>query len=70
MNIEFIKNDLNKKIGKKVLVTVYGMRSRVDYYEGTLYKMYPNIFTILYNGEEKSFTYRDLITKDITIKYL
>ncbi len=70
MNIDFIKKDLSSKLGKKVLITVYGMRSRVDYYEGILYKIYPNIFTIKYQGEEKSFTYRDVITKDITIKYI
>ncbi len=70
MNIDFIKKDLSSKLGKKVLITVYGMRSRVDYYEGILYKIYPNIFTIKYQGEEESFTYRDVITKDITIKYI
>lgn len=70
MNIEFVKNDLQTKLGKKVLITVRGMRSRVDYYEGILYKIYPNIFTIKYHDEEKSFPYRDVITKDITIKYI
>ena len=70
MNIEFVKNDLSKKIGKKVIVTVYGMRSKVDHYEGVLYKIYPNIFTIKYHNEEKSFPYRDVITKDIRIKYI
>ena len=38
--------------------------------KGKLYKVYPNIFTILYKGEEKSFSYRDLITNDIDIKYI
>ena len=70
MNIDNIKNEINKKIGSKVLITVYGMRNRTDRYEGILYKTYPNIFTINYQGEEKSFAYRDVITKDVTIKYL
>lgn len=70
MNIDIIKNEINKNIGKKVLVTVYGMRNKIDRYEGTILNTYPNIFTINYDGMEKSFTYREVITKDIKIKYL
>ena len=70
MNIENIKSMINNNINKKVKITVYGIRNKVNHFEGTLYKLYPNIFTILYNGEEKSFSYRDIITKDIDIKYL
>ena len=70
MNIDTIKNEINKNIGKKVLVTVYGMRNKIDRYEGTILNTYPNIFTINHDGMEKSFTYREVITKDIKIKYL
>lgn len=70
MNIENIKSMINNNINKKVKITVYGIRNKVNHFEGTLYKTYPNIFTILYQGEEKSFSYRDIITKDIDIKYL
>ena len=70
MNLNIIKEQISKNLNKKVLVSVYGLRNRVDRYEGTLYKMYPNIFTILINGEEKSFTYRDVITGEVKLKYL
>lgn len=70
MNINNIKKSLNENLGKKIRVTVLGMRNKVDYYEGILYKLYPNIFTILYKNEEKSFAYRDIITNDISVKYL
>ena len=70
MNIDIVKEELKNKLGRFVRVTVYGTRNKVDYYEGKLYKLYPNIFTIIYGSEEKSFTYRDVITKDIRIKYL
>ena len=70
MNIDSIKDIINKNIGRMVRITVYGIRNKVNHYDGTLYKTYPNIFTILYNGEEKSFSYRDMITKDIDVKYL
>ncbi len=70
MNLNIIKNELQSNLNKKVRVAVYGLRNRVDRFEGILYKIYPNIFTILINGEEKSFTYRDVITGEVKIKYL
>ena len=70
MNINLIKEEIGKKLGSKVLVSVYGMRNRVSKVEGTLYKLYPNLFTVLAEGEEKSFCYRDVITGDVKIKYL
>ena len=39
-------------------------------YEGYIYKMYPNIFSIISGLEEKSFAYRDIITKDINVKQI
>ncbi len=70
MNINIIKEDISKNISKKVIVNVYGLRNRVSRYEGILYKIYPNLFTVLVNGEEKSFNYRDVITGEVKIKYL
>ena len=59
MNINIIKNEINNKLNSRVLVSVYGMRNRVNRLEGILYKTYPNLFTVLVDGEEKSFCYRD-----------
>ncbi len=70
MNINLVKEEISKKLNSKVMVSVYGMRNRVSRLEGILYKIYPNLFTILVNGEEKSFCYRDVITGDVKIKYL
>lgn len=70
MNINIIKEEISKNLNRKVSINVYGLRNRVNRYEGTLYKMYPNLFTVLINGEEKSFNYRDVITGEVKIKYL
>ena len=70
MNIDLIKEKLNNNLNKKVVVTVYGLRNKINRYEGTLYKLYPNIFSILEDGKEKSFSYNDYITGDIKIKFL
>ncbi len=70
MNINKVKEELAKKINQRVVISVYGLRNRVNRHEGKIFKIYPNIFTILENGEEKSFPYRDVITGDIKIKYV
>lgn len=70
MNINIVKEDIKNKVNKRVIVSVYGLRNRVTRYEGIIYKIYPNIFTIYTGDEEKSFPYRDIITGDIKIKYL
>ncbi len=70
MNIDIVKNKIENNLNKKVVVTVYGMRNKISRYEGILYKTYPNIFTILSDGVEKSFSYNDYITGYIKVKLL
>lgn len=70
MNIDIVKNKIMNNLNKKVIVTVYGLRNKINRYEGILYKVYPNIFSIIENGVEKSFSYNDYITGDIKIKFL
>jgi len=70
MNIEIVKNKINKNLNKKVVATVYGLRNKVNKYEGVLYKTYPNIFSIITDNQEKSFSYNEYITGDIKIKFL
>ena len=70
MNINLVKEEISKKLNSKVIISIYGMRNRVSRLEGILYKIYPNLFTILIEGEEKSFCYRDVITGDVKIKFL
>ena len=70
MNIDLVRNKINKNLNKRVVVTVYGLRNKVSKYEGVLYKTYPNIFSIIENGVEKSFSYNDYIIGDIKIRFL
>ena len=68
MNIKYIRNYLKTKIGSNVVIVYYGSRNRKERYKGILYKLYGNIFTIrLFNGEIRSFSYTDILTKTIQI---
>ena len=56
------------KIGEPIVVVYYGSRNRRERYKGILWKLYNNVFTIrLSNGDIKSFTYIDILTKTIQI---
>ena len=46
------------------------MRGKTSIYQGKIHAIYPNLFTILDNKVEKSFTYRDVLIGDIKIKYM
>lgn len=70
MNIDLVRQRIESNLNKRVVVTVYGLRNKINRYEGTLYKTYPNIFSIIYEGVEKSFSYNDYITGDIKIKFI
>ncbi len=69
MNLYIIREEIKKNINRNVIVTVYGLRNRKCVYEGVIKGIYPNIFTIVNRGIEKSFSYADVITGDIKIKY-
>lgn len=70
MNIDLIRNKIENNLNKRVVITVYGLRNKITRYEGTLYKTYPNIFSIIEDGVEKSFSYNDYIIGDVKIKFL
>ena len=53
MNINIIKEEIKSKLNKKVLISVYGMRNRVNRLEGILYKSYPNLSISLGNYDKK-----------------
>lgn len=68
MNIKDIRGYLARKIGSRIVVIYYGSRNRKERYEGIVFKIYRNIFTIrLCNGDIKSFSYIDIMTKTIKI---
>lgn len=70
MNIDLIKGELNNNLNKKVRVTVYGLRNKINRYEGILYKLYPNLFSIMTDNGEKSFSYNEYITGEVKLTYL
>ena len=65
-----IKKELERNIGRKVRITVYGMRNRKEVVVGTIKEVYPNIFTVSSRDISICFSYSDVLIGDIKIEYL
>ena len=66
MNIKTIRNYLRSKLGSNVVIIYYGSRNRKERYKGVLEKTYNNVFIVrMVNGDVKSFSYIDVLTKTI-----
>ena len=70
MNTDNNKEEIKKNINRNVKIKVYGMRGKTSEFLGRIHAIYPNLFTNLTPNGEKSFTYRDIYTGDIKIKYM
>lgn len=70
MNINIVKEELQKNIGREVEVKIYGMRNKTDTIIGKIEKLYPKLFIVSNNRETRSINYADVITKETVIKYL
>lgn len=70
MNLDTIRKEVKKHLKDKVEVQVFGMRNKNYKVYGYISNVYPSIFTINEEGVEKSFTYSDIATGEIKIKYL
>ena len=67
MNINKIKNQLLSLKGEKLKVKINLGRNKHEYYEGIIDNLYTNIFTIKTNKGIKSFSYSDVVIKNVII---
>ena len=70
MNINSIKDEVSSLINKEVMIKVYGARNKTQMYKGVINNCYPNIFTVLIEGVNKSFTYADVAIGDVKIYHV
>ena len=68
MNVKVIRRYLHSKIGSNIVIIYYGSRNRKERFEGIIYKVYNNVFTVkTTNGDIKCFSYKDVLTKTVQI---
>lgn len=70
MNPIVIKENLLQHKGERVKVKIYGMRNKTDSFIGILKDIYPQIFTIETSDSLKSFSYSELINKEVVLSFI
>lgn len=70
MNPHVIKENLKKHCGERVMVKVYGMRNKNDSFIGILKDIYPQIFTVDTGSSIKSFSYSEIISKEVVLTFI
>ena len=70
MNILKIKEQINSWLGKRVRIKVNIGRNKFEYYEGEIVGTYPYLFTVNVDNQIKSFSYVEILTKDVQLKII
>ncbi len=65
--IENVKNNIEELIGKEATVKYNLGRNKYEKYNGIIKETYNKIFLIETNGIKKSFSYVDVLTKNVKI---
>lgn len=73
-DISRVRASVKERCGNRVVIQLDRGRNKIDIQRGTLKDAYPSVFTILVEDEKKenppqlmSFSYTDIITKDIRL---
>ena len=73
--ISKVRASVHQQCGSRVKIQLHRGRNKVDTQEGVIQRAYPSVFTVLVDDEREenhpqllSFSYTDIITKDIRMK--
>jgi uncharacterized protein Veg len=70
MNIEHVKDEISSHIGGYATLKYHLGRNKYEEYQVKIKEVYNRVFLVeLNNKDTKSFSYSDIITKTIRIKY-
>ena len=70
MNLSNVKEEIEELLNQEVMVKVSGSRNKTNIYKGVVNNCYSNIFTVLVEGINKSFTYSDVAIGDVVIYHV
>ena len=68
--IEDIRKEMRQNIGKQVKVVTKACRNKSDVFVGVINGVYPNLFTVSDGNETKSFTFSEILIKDISLYFI
>jgi len=68
--IEQIKHDIMKHLNKEVKVVSRENRNRNEIFFGKVIEIYAHIFIVSNGSNKKSFSYSDILSRDIAVTFL
>lgn len=68
--IETIKNKIRSHLNQEVKIIAKENRNRNEVFYGYITEIYNHVFVISNGIEKKSYSYADILSKDIQITYL
>ena len=74
VDVKAVRNAVYRAIGSRVVVKANRGRHRFDVNEGVIKEVYPHVFMIQINDSEEdagktvSYTYTDILTKDVQLQ--
>ena len=70
MNPKVIRENLIPKKGNRVKIKINGMRNKTDEFIGVLEELYPEIFTVRASDYLRSFSYSEIINKEVELSFI
>lgn len=74
-DINKVRASVHQQCGRRVRIQLDRGRNKIDIQEGVIKNAYPSVFTVLIEDEKEevppqllSFSYTDIITRDIRMK--
>jgi len=74
-DINKVRASVHQQCGRRVMIQLDRGRNKIDIQEGVIKNAYPSVFTILIDDQNEdvppqllSFSYTDIITRDIRMK--
>ena len=68
--IETIKTDIMKHLNKEVKVVSRENRNRNETFYGKIIEIYSHIFIVSNGTNKKSYSYSDILSRDIAVTFL
>lgn len=68
--IETIKNEIYNHLNKEVKVVSKENRNRNEIFYGNIIEIYSHVFIVSNGIDKKSYTYSDILARDIQVTFL
>ena len=68
--IETVKNNIFKHLNKEIKVVSKENRNRNEVFYGSVVEIYSHIFIVSNGIDKKSFSYSDVLSRDVNITFL